>query len=55
MGRKTTLSTFQATNKRNHIRKTWTWIRKGNLKREKNESLQIAAQNNSIRTMSNQK
>ena len=29
--------------------KTWTWIRKGNLKRE-TESLLIAAQNNAIRT-----
>ena len=29
--------------------KTWTWLRKGNLKRE-TESLQIAAQDNAIRT-----
>ena len=29
--------------------KTWTWLRKGNLKREK-EILLIAAQNNAIRT-----
>ena len=29
--------------------KTWTWLRKGNLKRE-TESLQIAAQGNAIRT-----
>ena len=29
--------------------KTWTWLRKGNLKREK-ESLPIAAQDNAIRT-----
>ena len=29
--------------------KTWTWFRKGNFKRE-TESLQIAAQNNAIRT-----
>ena len=29
--------------------KTWTWLRKGNLKRE-TESLLIAAQNNAIRT-----
>ena len=28
---------------------TWTWLRKGNLKRE-TESLLIAAQNNAIRT-----
>ena len=29
--------------------KTWTWLRKGNFKRE-TESLQMAAQNNAIRT-----
>ena len=29
--------------------KTWTWLRKGNFERE-TESLQIAAQNNAIRT-----
>ena len=29
--------------------KTWTWLRKGNLKR-KTESLPIAAENNAIRT-----
>ena len=29
--------------------KTWTWLRKGSLKRE-TESLQIAAQNNAITT-----
>ena len=29
--------------------KTWTWLRKGNLKRE-TESLIIAAQNNALRT-----
>ena len=29
--------------------KTWTWLRKGNLKRE-TESLLIAAQNNAVRT-----
>ena len=29
--------------------KTWTWRRKGNFKRE-TESLQIAAQNNAVRT-----
>ena len=29
--------------------KTWTWLRKGNFKRE-TESLQVAAQNNAIRT-----
>ena len=31
------------------LEKTWTWLRKGNLKRE-TESLPIAAQNNMIRT-----
>ena len=31
------------------LEKTWTWLRKGDLKRE-TESLQIAAQNNAIRT-----
>ena len=31
--------------------KTWTWLRKGNLKRE-TESLLIAAQNKAIRIMS---
>ena len=36
-----------------HIKSTWTWLRKGSLKRE-TESLQIAAQNNAIRTMSKQ-
>ena len=35
--------------KPNHQTKTWTWLRKGNLKRE-TESLLIAAQNNAIRT-----
>ena len=29
--------------------KTWTWLRKGNFKRE-TESLLIAAQNNAVRT-----
>ena len=29
--------------------KTWTWLKKGNLQ-EETESLQIAAQNNAIRT-----
>ena len=33
----------------NNKKKTWTWLRKGNLKR-KTESLQIAAQENAIRT-----
>ena len=31
------------------LEKTWTWLRKGNLKRE-TESILIAAQNNAIRT-----
>ena len=31
------------------MKKTWTWLRKGNLKRG-TESLLIAAQNNAIRT-----
>ena len=34
-------------------KKIWTWLKKGNLKRE-TESLIIAAQNNAIRTMSKQ-
>ena len=34
-------------------KKTWMWLRKGNLKRE-TECLLIAAQNNAIRTMSKQ-
>ena len=46
MGRKITVWTFQATNKRNLTR---TWLRKGNFKRE-TESHLIAAQNNAIRT-----
>ena len=33
--------------------KTWTWLRKGNIKR-KIESLHIAAQNDAIRTISKQ-
>ena len=49
MGRKITLWTLQATNKKISQEKIWTWLRKGNLKREK-ESLLIAAQNNAIRT-----
>ena len=34
---------------KNNNEKTWTWLRKGNFKRE-TESLLIAAQNNAIRT-----
>ena len=34
--------------------KTWTWLRKRNLKKE-TESVLIAAQNNAIRTISEQK
>ena len=46
MGRKTTLWAFKKTNKHD---KTWTWLRKGNFKRE-TESLLKAAQNCVIRT-----
>ena len=49
MGRKTTQRAFEATNKWHLKRKTWMWLRKGNLKRE-SEFLLIAAQNNAIRT-----
>ena len=49
MGEKTTVLTFQATNKEISHEKTWTWLRKGNLKRE-TEPLQIAARNDAIRT-----
>ena len=52
-GRKTTVWIFQVT-KEISYEKTWTWLRKGNLKR-KTESLLIAAQNNAIRTTSKQK
>ena len=49
-GRKPTIWTFKATNKPHRIwKKTWTWQRKGNLKREM-KSLLIATQNNAIRT-----
>ena len=46
MGRKTTLWTFQATNKQNL---TWIGLRKGSLKRE-TKTLLIVVQNNAIRT-----
>ena len=50
MERETTIWILQATNKRNlPHEKTWTWLRKGNIKRE-TESLLIAAQNNAKRT-----
>ena len=50
MGRKTTVWAFykRLINNISH-QKTWTWLRKGNFKRE-TESLLIAAQNNAIRT-----
>ena len=49
MGRKTTVWVFQATNKDISREKTWTWLRKGNIKIE-TENLLIAAQNYAIRT-----
>ena len=51
MGRKTTVWIFHATKSPGEIshEKTWTWLRRGNLKRE-TESLLIVAQNNAIRT-----
>ena len=48
MGRKTNLR-FKRLINNIPIDKTWTWLRKGNFKRE-TESLLIAAQNNAIRT-----
>ena len=36
---------------KNSFKKTWTWLRKGNLKR-KTETLLIAARNDAIRTHS---
>ena len=49
MGRKTAVWLLPETNKRNFTEGTWTWLRKGNLKRE-TESFLIAARNNAIRT-----
>ena len=50
MERKTTSSSyFQRQTKNIAQEMIWTWIRRRNLKRE-NESLLLAAQNNSIRT-----
>ena len=40
---------FKGLTNNNSHDKTWTWLRKGNLKRE-TESLLMAAQNNAIRT-----
>ena len=51
MGRKTAVLIFQATNKRNLTQENLNIVKKENLKRE-TESLLIAAQNNTIRTMS---
>ena len=49
MGRKTTLGRFKRLiNKISHD-KTWTWLRKGNFKRE-TESLLIAAQYSALKT-----
>ena len=48
MGRKQTVWTLQVTNKRKSDEKTWTWLRKRNLKKE-TESLLIAAQNTAMR------
>ena len=48
--RKTTVWIFQETNKKNvSCERIWTWLRKGNLKRE-TESLLRAAQVNAIKT-----
>ena len=49
IARKTTVWAFQATNKRNLIRETWTFVRNRHFKQE-TESLLLAAQNNAIRT-----
>ena len=50
MGRKNNyMDTSSNKSERLHIKKTWTWLRKGNLKKE-TESLIIATQNNAIRT-----
>ena len=48
MGRKTTLKLFERLINNISHQKTWTWLRKGNLKRE-TETLLIAAQDNAIR------
>ena len=49
MGRKTTHGRFKQLIHNISHDKTWTWLRKGNFKRE-TESLLIAAQNSTIRT-----
>ena len=51
MVRKTTVRTLQATNKQNVIRENLNMANKGNFMRE-TESLFIAAQNNTQKTMS---
>ena len=49
MGRQKTMDISSGKQAKYHTKKTWTWPRKGNLKRE-TESLRIAAQNNTIQT-----
>ena len=49
MGRKQLYGHFKQLISNISHEKTWTWLIKGNLKRE-TESLLIAAQNNAIRT-----
>ena len=49
MGRKQLYGRFKRLINNISHDKTWTWLRKGNLKRE-TESLLMAAQNNAIRT-----
>ena len=49
MGRKTIVWILQATDWEIAYKKTWTWLRFKNPKRE-TESLLIAAQNNAVRT-----
>ena len=49
MARKTTLRAFKRLINNISHEKTYTWLRKGNFKRE-TESLLIPAQNNAIRT-----
>ena len=49
MGRKKLYERFKLLIKNISNNKNWTWLRKGNFKRE-TESLLIAAQNNAVRT-----
>ena len=49
MGRKKLYGPFKRLINNISHEKTWTWLRKGNFKRE-TESILIAAQNNAIRT-----